>query len=333
MNNKIQELYKSGETIKNIAMSNNGSFVIIYGLNGYWASNISNSLLQNIYDINKKKHEIKQVFLGNNGECIILYGRNGFWQYNIPKTMADKLKEINNNNEEIKQVAIGNNGEWSILFGNNQFWHLGLSQEMADILNEITSKGHNLKQIILSNKGTGFILYGSNRFWGKGIPTETIEKLYSIYNEGKEINQVLYLTKIQNENTISNKNNNGNSKMDFNQLYPILKKSVVQKICDDYRSDYKIIEERNKILIYSKSSESFISSWEWDLNNNPLQIKDINMDGVNDYTIELFNEGGGCGGQIGENERWTLFGNDLNYFRWTHVIPYRSSSGQWEPIK
>ena len=73
-----------------------------------------------------------------------------------------------------------------------------------------------------------------------------------------------------------------------------------------------------------------LSSQKWDLKNNPLVVEDIDDDGLIDYTIELSNEGGGCGGQIGQEEHWTLFGLNLYRFIWMHIIPYRSETGNWE---
>jgi hypothetical protein len=115
----------------------------------------------------------------------------------------------------------------------------------------------------------------------------------------------------------------------FKELYPKLKKSLLEFVCEAYT----IKEEKNTLLAYSKESEGFLSSWEWDLNNKPLMVKDIDDDGLVDYTIELFNSGGGCGGQIGEEERWTLFGSKPNQFKCTHIIPYRSETGKWERVK
>jgi hypothetical protein len=115
----------------------------------------------------------------------------------------------------------------------------------------------------------------------------------------------------------------------FKELYPKLKKSLLEFVCEAYT----IKEEKNTLLAYSKESEGFLSSWEWDLNNKPLMVKDIDNDGLVDYTIELFNSGGGCGGQIGEEERWTLFGSNPKVFKCTHNIPYRSETGKWERVK
>jgi len=114
--------------------------------------------------------------------------------------------------------------------------------------------------------------------------------------------------------------------LNFEQLYPILKQSLLEIVCESYR----IEEKRTSIEVYSKESDMFLSSWEWDLNSQPILIKDIDNDGLKDYTLELLNSGGGCGGQLGQSERWTLFGSKPNRFEWTHTIPYRSESGNWE---
>lgn len=115
----------------------------------------------------------------------------------------------------------------------------------------------------------------------------------------------------------------------FKDLYPKLKKSLLKVVCEDY----SITEEKNSLSAFSKETKMFLSTWEWDLKNKPLLVKDIDKDGLVDYTIELTNAGGGCGGQIGEEERWTLFGSQPDLFEWTHIIPYRSESGKWKSLK
>jgi hypothetical protein len=119
------------------------------------------------------------------------------------------------------------------------------------------------------------------------------------------------------------------SVLTFKELYPKLKKSLLEYVCEDYN----VKEEQNTLNAYSKESDGFLSSWEWDLKNKPLMVKDIDDDGLLDYTIELTNAGGGCGGQIGEEERWTLFGSNPKVFKCTHIIPYKSETGKWERVK
>ncbi len=115
----------------------------------------------------------------------------------------------------------------------------------------------------------------------------------------------------------------------FEVIYPLLKTNLLKLVCEPY----KIVEDRNTLTVHSKENDMFLSSWEWDLKNKPLLVKDIDNDGLIDYTIELFNAGGGCGGQSGQEERWTMFGSSPNEFIWTHVIPYRSANGNWQKVQ
>ena len=119
------------------------------------------------------------------------------------------------------------------------------------------------------------------------------------------------------------------SVLDFDQLYPILKKGLLKQVCESYNAK----DEKNRLKATSKETGNrFLSIWEWDFETSPLLVKDIDNDGLVDYTIELYNQGGGCGGNIGQQERWTLFGAKPDKFIWTHTIPYRSESGKWEKM-
>jgi hypothetical protein len=125
------------------------------------------------------------------------------------------------------------------------------------------------------------------------------------------------------------KSQNAQMPKTFETIYPVLKSNLLKAVCESY----KIVEERNTLKALSKETDMLLSSWEWDLKNSPLVAKDIDNDGLMDYTIELFNTGGGCGGQIGKEERWTLFGSSPNEFICTHVIPYRSATGDWQKVQ
>jgi len=135
--------------------------------------------------------------------------------------------------------------------------------------------------------------------------------------------------------TPSNNNAQGNEtqkapekpNLTWEQLYPILKNNLLQTTCEPC-----IIAEENEttLTLNSRESDSFLSGW--DFNKNDLKIGDIDGDGLVDYTIEMFNSGGGCGGQVGIGERWTMFGSRPNTFVNTHVVPYRSETGNWEKV-
>ena len=115
------------------------------------------------------------------------------------------------------------------------------------------------------------------------------------------------------------------------ELYPKLKKGFLDNggFCEPIG---RIEETKQDITVFSKEpDENFLSSWDWEVKD--IIGKDINNDGELDFTIEVLNSGGGCGGQIGTSERWTLFGIKSNAFVMTHIIPYRSETGNWEELQ
>ena len=141
----------------------------------------------------------------------------------------------------------------------------------------------------------------------------------------KESSQDTSKTTLNKDNLSEGTNEAENSPtMTFEELYPKLKKSLIKSTCEPCKTK----EGKNTLTANSKESDMFLSTWTWD--PKTLKAKDIDDDGLMDYTIELSNGGGGCGGQVGIEERWTLFGSNPNKFVLTHIIPYRSPSRKWQ---
>jgi uncharacterized coiled-coil protein SlyX len=69
----------------------------------------------------------------------------------------------------------------------------------------------------------------------------------------------------------------------FDELYPILKKSLLEIVCESFTVE----EGKNGLSVYSRETKMLLSTWEWNLTKKPLTVKDIDNDGRIDYTIEL----------------------------------------------
>ncbi len=140
----------------------------------------------------------------------------------------------------------------------------------------------------------------------------------------------------ENDSTRTIKHKNEEKTLDFNLLYPLLKKSLLKEICEIYLP-YKIDEQKNTLKVYSKESNIFVTSWMWDLLNNPIKNEDLDGDGTIDYTIELSNTGGGCGRQFYQRQKWTLFGSNMDFFVFTHAIDIQFNGngieGRWFKVK
>jgi hypothetical protein len=113
----------------------------------------------------------------------------------------------------------------------------------------------------------------------------------------------------------------------WEQLYPILKNNLLQTTCEPCY----IAEETEKTFnLNSTESDGFLSGW--DFNKNDLKIADIDGDGLVDYTIEMLDQGAGCGGNLGFYERWTLFGSNPSIFINTHVTTTESGNEKWVTV-
>ena len=154
--------------------------------------------------------------------------------------------------------------------------------------------------------------------------------ILSLTGESTPFSPNEYINHSQN-NVIENNKTSINEKK-FDELYPILKNSLLKSVCEPFTT----IDSKNSLDVLASSDVGigkgdFLGKWSWE---DPAFInKDIDNDGLVDYTIELGNSGGGCGGQVFISERWTLFGSSPNYFILTHEIPYRSETNEWIPIK
>jgi hypothetical protein len=100
---------------------------------------------------------------------------------------------------------------------------------------------------------------------------------------------------------------------------------------------FEVSENSSKRLcLIDPTNDSPLACYDWTNRRSHLDsplftVQDIDGDKLPDYTIELDNEGGGCGGQVLISERWTLF-SSKNTFVKTHFIPYRSQSNEWISI-
>ena len=118
-------------------------------------------------------------------------------------------------------------------------------------------------------------------------------------------------------------------------LLSLLKASILEhQECKPFEVSENSSE---RLCLIDPTNDNPLACYDWNTRkinfNTPLfTVQDIDGDKLPDYTIELDNEGGGCGGQVLISERWTLFSSKLAFIK-THYIPYRSQSNEWIPIK
>ena len=101
---KLQSL-KADEDVKQIVFGPEGSWVILWGSNGYSWEKIPASMAERLKALNHSKTEIKSVALAPNGGWVVLSGLNTFWAEAVPEDFSNALQKYQAAGEEIKQVA------------------------------------------------------------------------------------------------------------------------------------------------------------------------------------------------------------------------------------
>ncbi len=117
-------------------------------------------------------------------------------------------------------------------------------------------------------------------------------------------------------------------------LLVILKSNILER---QECKPYEVTESSNeRLCLTDPSNDSPLGCYDWatirsDSTATLFTVEDLDQDGQPDYTLELDNQGGGCGGQVSIMERWTLL-STINKFSLTHYIPYRSETNKWMPV-
>lgn len=98
---------------RNVAITNFGGSVMLYGKNGYAYKDISPLLASKIKNLATERKYIDDIQLTNTGSWIIL-AEDVVW-YDIPAGLEKQLKNFYNLGEKITAVTLNDYGEWIVV--------------------------------------------------------------------------------------------------------------------------------------------------------------------------------------------------------------------------
>src|SRR5689334_17181929 len=113
-------------TIKEVAFTADGGWLVLYGTDGYTAEGMPTELIDVLDQLNQDKQEIHFVSFTSSGGWVVVSGKPGGvanaanWK-DIPQTAIDKLKSLNDNGFEFRDIAFSSDDEWVILYGSNRY--------------------------------------------------------------------------------------------------------------------------------------------------------------------------------------------------------------------
>ena len=157
------------------AITENGSGIVVYGINGYAKmGNLNSNLVTKIKELNNLKMSFKSIATTNSGYYCIVYGRNGWYGY-VPERLKTTLNQYNSKNEDIYCVSIAENGDFVVISDK----HLDASNTTnMSYLKKATEKYGHVKYACVTNKG--LIVVCERGIFYSNIPTNLEVALKSI---------------------------------------------------------------------------------------------------------------------------------------------------------
>lgn len=111
----IRDAIKKYGECRNVAITETGGDLMLYGKNGYTSSECPASLTKRLKELQDKDEYIDDVQITEKGSWLILWGDNGVYWSGIPKSLERKIREYNEAGEVINTVTFNDNGDWIII--------------------------------------------------------------------------------------------------------------------------------------------------------------------------------------------------------------------------
>lgn len=111
----IRDAIKEKGECRNVAITEMGGDLMLYGRNGYSSSGCPSSLTKRLKELHDNDEFIDDVQMTEKGNWIILWGDNGVYWSGIPKSLEKKLRQYNEEGEVINTVTFNDNGDWIVI--------------------------------------------------------------------------------------------------------------------------------------------------------------------------------------------------------------------------
>lgn len=130
----IKEQISLKGSCRNVAITCTNGDLMLFGNNGWAASNCPEGLTDALDEINEKGEYINDVQLTEEGRWLIIYGDNGLRWNDIPYSLELELRAMNAAQEKIASATFNDSGDWIIITDN----YISCS---SDYLDEWVSEG------------------------------------------------------------------------------------------------------------------------------------------------------------------------------------------------
>lgn len=111
----IKNAIKRHGECRNVAITQSGGDLMIYGRNGYASKGCPSGLVNALKELHDDEEYIDDIQLTEKGKWLILYGNNGFRYFNIPYSLEEKIRDLNEDGEVINTATFSDDGDWIVI--------------------------------------------------------------------------------------------------------------------------------------------------------------------------------------------------------------------------
>src|SRR5260221_9634695 len=185
---------KGFQQIKQAAFTPNGGWIILYGVNSYFASkDVPTDLTDKLDELATDSKSLNFISFTADGGWIIVYGDKFYFGKGLPKTASDRLSKINDSGLDIQDIGFAPDGEWVILYGaNNYAASKGISKDITGKLDQLKNQLRTLKQVIFTSDCSWLILYNDNPYLASGITSDMKDWLKQLNTKGWPIVRISF---------------------------------------------------------------------------------------------------------------------------------------------
>lgn len=163
---KLSEKQGEKAALKMVAFTPQGDWVLLFGRNGLWTSNINLPVIQKLESLWKEPWPVFHcVTFAPWGASVAFWNRNSFWtDGTVPPAAMEKIREVAARDGELRSLAFAPGGGWVLLYDRSEAAFAGIPDGLACILRDAAS-AQNPVQCVSFNSAGQWLCLGEKGWW------------------------------------------------------------------------------------------------------------------------------------------------------------------------
>lgn len=175
-------------SLHSVAFTPDGDWVILFGANGVWTSNLQLPATQKLIEL-MKGNTLKCVAFTPGGGWCVFWNQNGYQAQGIPDAAFERIEHIAKNGGALRSISFSPTGGWVILFNEAGVYFGGVPPDLAHVLNMAVINRNPVHCVSFTSRGDWFVIAADGlRTSNPNLPVS--KELARLGNEGKSLRWV-----------------------------------------------------------------------------------------------------------------------------------------------